>query len=179
MEKAQEDGADVVDQLLPIVYSELRQMANAKLAKEKPGQTLDATGLVHEAYLRMLGPQKFESRRHFFAAAAEAMRRILIDRVRAKNTLKRGQALNRVDVEPDELLDVGNASDKRLETLNLAIERLAKKSPEKAELVKLRYFVGLTICEAAEILGISTATADRNWKFAKAWLKAECNEGDA
>jgi RNA polymerase sigma factor (TIGR02999 family) len=174
LQEAGEDDARLVDRLLPVVYEELRKMASAKVARE-PDQTLDATGLVHEAYLRLVGSQSFNSRRHFFGAAAEAMRRILIDRARAKQTVKRGQAPQRVALDPNQVVDLEGTSNERLEMLNQAIDRLAEKSPEKAELVKLRYFVGLTIREAADILGISTATADRNWKYAKAWLKSECS----
>lgn len=174
IEEAGDHDADLVNRLLPFVYEELRKMAAAKVARES-NQSLDATGLVHEAYMKLVGSQSFDSRRHFFGAAAEAMRRILIDRARAKQSVKRGQSPRQVDLEPDQLIDVEGTADERLESLSDAIDRLAQKSPDKAELVKLRYFVGMTIREAADILGISTATADRNWKYAKAWLKSECS----
>ena len=164
---------DVDSDLLPIVYQELRRMAAAKIAREAPGHTLDATSLVHEAYLRLVGTQSFESRRHFFGAAAEAMRRILIDRARAKQANKRRPGVSRVDLQPDEVVDAVSGYDERLECVDLALEKFASIDSEKAELVKLRYFVGLTIREAAEILGISTATADRYWAYAKAWLQTE------
>lgn len=160
------------DELLPAVYGELRKMASAKLAQENAGHSLDATGLVHEAYLRLVGNRSFESRRHFFGAAAEAMRRILIEQARARATKKRGGDANRIAIEPELLADM-EAKDERLESLNEALTRLETSEPEKAELVKLRYFVGLKIHEAAELLEISTATADRHWAYAKAWLQAE------
>lgn len=164
------DGNDAsAERLLPAVYDELRQMAAAKVANEHVGQSLAATGLVHEAYLRLVGNQSFESRRHFFGAAAEAMRRILIDRARAKKTAKRGGDAVRADFEIEDI--AGFETDERLESLNEALDRFEQIEPQQAELVKLRYFVGLTIKEAAEVLGISTATADRQWKYAKAWLQ--------
>ncbi len=169
-----DDGSlDSASKLMPAVYDELRVMAAAKIANEKPGHTLNATGLVHEAWLRLAGNQTFESRRHFFGAAAEAMRRILIDRARARNAKKRGGGAVRVEVEPDQLAKESVSADQRLESLNSAMEKFEAIEPEKMELVKLRYFVGLTISEAAEILGVSTATADRHWAYAKAWLQAE------
>lgn len=161
-----------VDQLLPAVYDELRRMAAVKMSQEKPGQTLDATGLVHEAFLRLVGNESFESRKHFFGAAAEAMRRILIDRARARNAEKRGGQAMRAEMELDQIPQSGEPL-ARLEVLNEAIGRFEQIEPEKAELVKLRYFVGLTIREAANILGISTATADRHWAYARAWLQNE------
>jgi RNA polymerase sigma factor (TIGR02999 family) len=161
-------------QLLPLVYDELRQLAAQKLAQEKPGQTLQATALVHEAYLRLVGNSAephWNSRRHFFAAAAEAMRRILIDSARRKHAQKRGGQAQRVDLDAIELAH-RPASDKLL-AMEDALVRLAEKDPVKAELVKLRYFTGLTSQEAAAILGISTATADRYWAYARAWLQNE------
>jgi len=162
------------DQLLPLVYDELRKLAAQKLAQEKPGQTLQATALVHEAYLRLVDTEKaqhWNSRGHFFAAAAEAMRRILIGNARQKHAQKRGGQAKRVDLDAVELAD-RPASDKLL-ALDDALTRLADKDPLKAELVKLRYFAGLTNREAAAILGISTATADRYWAYARAWLQPE------
>ena len=157
--------------LLPLVYEELRKLAAQKLAQEKPGQTLQATALVHEAYIRLVDVEKaqhWESRRHFFAAAAEAMRRILVDRARRKGRLKRGGKLQRQDaeyVEPtaeppaDEILDVDEA-----------LSDFTAKHPDMAEVVTLRYFAGLTIPEIAEILGVSSTTVDRHWSYARAWL---------
>ena len=159
--------------LLPAVYDELRNMAAGKMSQEKPGQTLDATGLVHEAYMKLAGKQSFESRRHFFGAAAEAMRRILIDRARAKNAAKRGGDANNLDLDPDHIVVAGNLMDSKLEALHDALEKFEAKDPAKAQLIKMRYFIGLTNREAAEILGISTATAERHWAYAKAWLQAE------
>jgi RNA polymerase sigma factor (TIGR02999 family) len=162
------------EQLLPLVYNELRKLAAQKMAQEKPGQTLQATALVHEAYLRLVDAQKVQhwnSRGHFFAAAAEAMRRILIDDARRKQAQKRGGQVKRVDLDALELAD-HPASDKLL-AMEDALIRLAARDRVKAELVKLRYFGGLTTEEAASILGISTATADRYWAYARAWLQTE------
>lgn len=164
----------VAEQLLPLVYDELRKLAARKLAREAPGQTIDATALVHEAYLRLVGGDRvrpWAGQTHFFAAAAEAMRRILIDQARRKRSVKRGGALRRQaldDVEPglperaEELL-----------SLDEALAKFAEKEPAKAELVKLRYFAGLTLPQAAEVLGISPTTADRYWAYARAWLHTE------
>jgi RNA polymerase sigma factor (TIGR02999 family) len=165
-----------VDQVLPLVYDELRQLAACKLAVEKPGQTLDATGLVHEVYLRLLGPAEapsYRDRSHFFAAAATAMRRILIDNARRKRTQKHGGGLQRQPVdaiaapEPDE----------ELLALDEALEQLAAKDPQKARLVELRYFAGLTNEQAAQVLGISPTTADRHWAYARVWLQAAVRGG--
>jgi RNA polymerase sigma factor (TIGR02999 family) len=156
------------EQLLPLVYDELRRLAAAQMAREKPGQTLDATALVHEAYLRLAGKHSFESRSHFFRAAAEAMRRILIDKARHKRRIKRGGAGERVP-----LVDVAAAADTPagdLLALDEALDRFAALDPARAELVKLRYFAGLSEEEAAAALGISRATASRYWTYARAWL---------
>jgi RNA polymerase sigma factor (TIGR02999 family) len=159
------------EQLLPLVYDELRKLAAAKLAQEKPGQTLQATALVHEAFLRLVGggPSRgWDSRGHFFAAAAEAMRRILIESIRRKRTEKRGGGRDRVDIEQ---VDVPlPESDDDLLALDEALTRLAVERPAVAGLVKLRFFAGLTTDEAAEALGVSPATAYRQWAFAQAWL---------
>ncbi len=163
------------DRLLPLVYDELRALAVQKLAHEQPGQTLDATSLVHEAYLRLVGDRQFASRRHFFAAAAEAMRLILIDTARRKATGRHGGGRRRVplvDVQavttnPDELL-----------ALDDALSRFAAEEPAKAELVKLRFFARMSIPEAAAALGISVATAERWWTYARAWLYADLADGD-
>jgi RNA polymerase sigma factor (TIGR02999 family) len=161
-------------QLLPLVYDELRQLAARKLAQEKPGQTLDATALVHEAYLRLVGAAdeaRWQNRGHFFGAAAEAMRRILVERARHKKSLKAGGDRQRV-----ELADVEPASEEPhddLLALDDALAKLEVKDPRKAELVKLRYFAGLTGTQAAAALGISTSTADNDWAYARAWLRLE------
>jgi RNA polymerase sigma factor (TIGR02999 family) len=158
-------------QLLPLVYDELRHLAAVKLAQEKPGQTLDATGLVHEAYLRLVGDRGFANRRHFFAAAAEAMRRILVENVRRKKSLKRGGDRERQELDAEQLLAPAPSPD--LLALDEALNRLAARYPVKAELVKLRYFAGLTLDQAAAVLDISPATADRYWAYARAWLHQE------
>ncbi len=159
------------DRLLPLVYDELRKLAAHKLAQERPGQTLQATALVHEAYLRLVDVEKVQnwnSRGHFFGAAAEAMRRILVNRARDKHRLKRGGNLHRVDIEKIELaLD---APDEQLLALDESLERLAEESGECANLVKLRFYAGMTISDAASAMGISLSTAKRHWAFARAWL---------
>jgi RNA polymerase sigma factor (TIGR02999 family) len=168
-------------QLLPLVYEELRKLAAAKLDKEKPGQTLNATALVHEAFLRLLPGQsdlaKWDGRGHFFAAAAEAMRRILIENARRKGRVRRGGARQRVDLDEAQLITDGPSDD--LLDLDEALTRLADLDPVRAELVKLRFFAGLTMPETAAALGISLATAERYWVFARSWLYAELNQEDA
>ena len=159
------------DQLLPLVYDELRKLAAQKMAHENPGQTLQATALVHEAYVRLVDREKvqdWDSRRHFFAAAAEAMRRILIENARRRQRLRHGGEreqvnLNEVDLAVEVRVD-------ELLVINGALEELAQSDPTAAELVKLRYFAGLTVEETAEILGIPPRTAYRNWAYARAWL---------
>ena len=165
----QGDGR-AIDQLLPAVYQELRHLAAQKLSREKPGQTLQATALVHEAYLRLVGSdtQDWKSRTHFFAAAAEAMRRILIENARRKKSLKCGGDRHRVDVEADDLAIEGPGED--VLALDDALTALAQTDKVKAELVKLRYFAGLTLEQAADTLGLSPTTAKRHWRFARAWL---------
>jgi RNA polymerase sigma factor (TIGR02999 family) len=161
-------------QLLPLVYEELRRLAAQKLVQEAPGQTLEATALVHEAYLRLVGKtpdQHWDGRGHFFAAAAEAMRRILIDNARRKLRPKHGGDLQRVNL--DEPGDPADRPREDLLALDEALDKLAAEDPAKAELVKLRYFVGLSIHDAAEVLGISLATAKRYWAYARAWLFCE------
>ena len=163
------------DQLLPLVYEELRLLASHKMAQEKPGQTLQATALVHEAYIRLVGLEKqsWASKGHFFMAAAEAMKRVLIDYARQKKSLKRGGGYERISLDdisipknnlplPDDLIDLGEA-----------LEKLSKKDQTKADLVKLRYFAGLTGEQAARALGISHATAERYWDYACSWLRLE------
>ena len=159
------------EQLLPLVYDELRKLAAQRLAQEKAGQTLQATALVHEAYLRLVDvkeAQQWNSRGHFFAACAEAMRRLLVDNARRKGRRKRGGASRRVNLQVHEPAIEGPNID--VLAIDDALGQLARTHPEKAELVKLRYFAGLTLAEAASALGISTATADRHWKYARAWL---------
>jgi RNA polymerase sigma factor (TIGR02999 family) len=155
--------------LLPVVYDELRKLAAVRMAREAPGHTLDATSLVHEAYLRLVGDQHFDSRGHFFAAAAEAMRRILVEIARRQKTAKRGADRLRDNLDPDRI--AAPVPDDELLALDEALEKLAAKDPLKAELVKLRYFAGLTADEAAAALGISPSAADRHWFYARAWLK--------
>jgi RNA polymerase sigma factor (TIGR02999 family) len=162
------------EQLLPLVYNELRKLAAAKLAHEKPGQTLQATALVHEAYLRLLGSNgqaaevTWNGRGHFFGAAAEAMRRILVDSARKKNSIKHGGQMHRTEFD-GERADANRGID--LIVLDDLIDRLAEQDTRKAELVKLRYFAGMTLSEAASVLGISETTASADWAYAKAWLK--------
>jgi len=163
--------AKAAEQLLPLVYDELRRLAAWNISGERPGQTLDATALVHEAYLRLVGNDKaaqWNGRGHFFASAAEAMRRILINRARDRNRLKRGGGRTRVDL--DSLTAVDRASDEDLVALDEAMERLARDHAACAELVKLRFFAGLTLEEAASALGLSRRTADRYWAYARAYL---------
>ena len=179
LEEIERGDAAASEQLLPLVYGELRKLAAAKLAHEKPGQTLQPTVLVHEAYLRLVSgdsPQQWNGRGHFFGAAAEAMRRILIEYARKKQSLKHGGQMTRV-----ELREVSRATDSPSGSwldLDAALTRLEKQWPEKAELVKLRYFTGLTIPEASRTMKISTATAERHWRFARAWLYSQLRNGE-
>ena len=158
------------DKLLPLVYDELRKLAASRMANEKAGQTLQPTALVHEAWLRLVGREtpKFQNRAHFFAAAAEAMRRILIDNARRKRALRHGGGQQRVDLENVDLASVSD--DEQLLAVDDALNKLAALSKSEAELVKLRYFVGMTLEEAADALGISARTADNYWAHARAWL---------
>jgi len=167
-----------VDQLLPAVYQELRQLAAQKLSREKPGQTLQATALVHEAYIRLVGSeaQNWSSQTHFFAAAAEAMRRILIENARRKHRLKRGISQQKVDL--DEILAAVDSPCEDVIALDEALTRLAEEEPVIAELVKLHFFGGLTLEQAGEVLGISRRTATRHWTFAKAWLYEQLAKND-
>ena len=167
---------EAANRLLPEVYQELRVLASQRLSQERPGQTLQATALVHEAYIRLVGMEDrtWRSRGHFFAAAAEAMRRILVERARRRRCLKRGGALRRIEID-------GNDPAKEdppevLLSLDEALTKLAQEDPVKAELVKLRYFGGLTMPEAAKALDMSKATADRYWSYARAWLYEEINK---
>ena len=163
--------------LLPLVYEKLRALAAARMAAETPGHTLDATALVHEAYLRLVGDQHFDGRGHFFAAAAEAMRRILINHARDRNRLKRAGTRQRVDL--DRLTTLASATDDDLLGLDDALDRLAQDYPDAAALVKLRFFAGMMQGEAAEALGLARRTADRHWSFARAWLAAALSDSDA
>jgi RNA polymerase sigma factor (TIGR02999 family) len=165
-------------ELLPLVYDQLRRLARSKMRQERADQTLQATALVHEAYLRLVdegGMQQWDGRWHFFAAAAEAMRRILVDNARRKSRVKRGGGLERVNLDKVQLT-LDEKSDELL-ALDEALIELAEKHPQKAHLVKLRYFAGLTIEEAAQAMGISTATADRHWAYARAWLYRRIKSG--
>ena len=175
LDAIQQGDPAAADQLLPLVYDELRRLAAQKLAHEKPGQTLNATALVHEAYLRLVaspgqesGKPDWDSRGHFFAAAAEAMRRILVDNARRKRGEKRGQGRARVHLDLDELASPERSDD--LIALDEALEHLARTDPQTAELVKMRFFAGMSIKQAAEHLGISPRTADFRWAYARAWL---------
>ena len=173
LDRVEQGDPKAAEELLPLVYDELRKLANAKMAHEKPGQTLQATALVHEAWVKLAkpGPQNWNSRRHFFCAAAEAMRRILIDRARMRKRERHGYGLQRVDLHQ---IDIAiGADDDTLLLVNEALDKLAVEDPEKAKLIRLRFFAGLSIEDAANSLGISAATAKRHWAFARAWLYAE------
>jgi RNA polymerase sigma factor (TIGR02999 family) len=162
------------EQLLPLVYEELRKLAAAKLAQEKPGQTLQATALVHEAYVRLVGQQgstSWEGRGHFFAAAAEAMRRILVEQARRKKRLKHGGTMQRVEL-PD-LADSSRHVDERIVEVDTALSRLAQEDPLAAQVVNLHYFAGLPLEDVGKVLGLSRATAYRQWTYARSWLKSD------
>lgn len=155
-------------ELLPLVYDELRALAAARMAHENPGQTLDATALVHEAYLKLIGDTAYADRQHFFRVAAEAMRQILVDRARRKRRVRHGGDRTRVGLS--EVASIGDAPHDDVLALNDALTQLSEEDPQKAELVKLRYFAGLSEQESADALGVSRATASRHWMFARAWL---------
>ena len=170
LDAIQQGDSKAADQLLPLVYDELRKLAAHKMTQQPPGQTLQATALVHEAYLRLIGsePVQWNGRGHFFSAAAEAMRRILIERARTKSARKHGGGLQRVDLDQvDIALDT---DDDLLLLLNDALEEFREKDPTAAELIKLRFFVGLPNHQAAELLGVSERTAKRSWAYARAWF---------
>ncbi len=171
--------AKAADELLPLVYAELRMLASQKLGREAPGQTLQATALVHEVYLRLVGErdQDWRSRGHFFAAAAQAMRRILIDSARRKKSLKRGGGQQRVEFDDVVLVDERQMAVDDLLALDGALERLTEADPEVAELVKLRFYAGLTGEQAARALGISHNTADAYWAYARGWLRLAIQQG--
>jgi RNA polymerase sigma factor (TIGR02999 family) len=175
----EEGNAQAAEKLLPLVYEELRKLAAAKMVQEKPGQTLQATALVHEAYIRLVDVKKaqhWDSRRHFFAAAAEAMRRILVDRARRKKSQKRGGDRNRVELGSEIAAPESKAID--FLAVDDAVGRLAKEDPRAAELVKLRYFAGFSITQAGEVLGISRSSAYEQWTYALAWLQCAIDDGD-
>jgi RNA polymerase sigma factor (TIGR02999 family) len=161
------------EELLPLVYEELRKLAASRMANERDGHTLQPTALVHEAWLKVAGSgrQQWRDRRHFFGAAAEAMRRILIDRARKRNRTRHGHRLSRVDLQQIEIAET--ATDRQLLAVDGALQKLAAESPERAELVKLRYFIGLSIPDAAKALGISESTAKRQWNYVRLWLFKE------
>jgi RNA polymerase sigma factor (TIGR02999 family) len=173
--------ARAAEQLLPLVYDELRRLAAQRLAREVPGQTLQATALVHEAYLRLVGhdpDQRWDGRGHFFAAAAEAMRRILVERARSKRRRKRGGGRPRQDSNLDDLAGLETRDPLEVLAVHEALDQLAAKAPRKAELVKLRYFLGCTIAEAAHALGIAQSTAEDDWTYSKAWLRRQWFRGE-
>ena len=175
IERGDERG---VDELFPLVYQELRRLAAQKLSQERPGQTLQATALVHEAYLRLVGAedQNWDGRTHFFSAAAEAMRRILVENARRKKRVKHGGGRRRVDLDAADV-SVEVPSDDLI-ALDEALEKLSNEDKVSAELIKLRFFAGLTMEQAADILRIPRRTADRNWAYARAWLYKEISKGD-
>jgi len=177
----EQGDAKAADKLLPLVYEELRRLAAQKMSQEAPGQTLQATALVHEAYIRLVGSESrsWKGRTHFVAAAAEAMRRILIDTARRKKSLKHGGDRRRIDLENLVLSGDNDVLSDDLIALDEALEKLAKESRIEADLVKLRYFAGLTAKQAAELLGISRSTADEHWAYARARLRLEITKGDA
>jgi RNA polymerase sigma factor (TIGR02999 family) len=176
LEAAKAGDRQAAAQLLPLVYDELRTLAAARMAAEAPGHTLDATALVHEAYLRLVGDQQFDGRGHFFAAAAEAMRRILVDHARAKRAEKRGDRAPRADLDPDQLPAGGFDPDRWID-LDEALTRFAAIDPSAAELAKLRVFGGLSVEEAGNTLGLPRATAFRTWTYARAWLTSRLAGG--
>ena len=175
LERIQRGDRDAAAQLMPRVYTELRRLAARELARERPGQTLDATALVHEAYLRLVGDQHFTGRGHFFAAAAEAMRRILVENARRKARRKHGGGWRRQELPSDFV--PGEKPDNDVLAVDSALAKLAQRDPLKARLVELRFFAGLTGEQAALALGISPSTADRHWVFARAWLRRELGVG--
>ena len=177
LEQIQQGDPNAADQLLPLVYDELRKLAAQKMAQEAPGQTLQATALVHEAYVRLVNVEKvqhWDSRGHFFAAAAEAMRRILVESARRKSSRKRGGDLARADLDHEQIVAPEIQED--VVALDQALTKLAEVDKAAADLVQLRYFAGLTLPETATILGVSPRTAGRLWSYARAWLRQEMEE---
>jgi RNA polymerase sigma factor (TIGR02999 family) len=179
LEAIDQGDPHAAEQLLPLVYEELRKLAAQRLAQEKPGQTLQATALVHEAYLRLVGDShvEWDNRRHFFGAAAEAMRRILVEQARRKRRLRHGGAQHRIDL--DEACSLVQPPCDQLLALDEALTHLASLKPVRAEVVELRFFAGLTMAEVAKTLGISQPTAERYWAFARTWLYAELQDQNA
>jgi RNA polymerase sigma factor (TIGR02999 family) len=180
LDQIENGDPSAAERLLPLVYEELHKLASARMTHEKPGQTLQATALVHEAYLRLVDgkqAQHWNSRGHFFGAAAEAMRRILINRARDRGRLKRGGELRSIPLEQIEL--ASDTPDESLLAIDEAIEMLAAENPECAQVVKLRFFTGLSIDETASALGISASTAKRHWSYARAWLYESLKSGDS
>ena len=174
LERVEQGDPKAAGELLPLVYEELRKLAAARMAQEKPGQTLQATALVHEAWLRLVGTEEqksWNSRGHFFGAAAEAMRRILVDRARQKARVRHGGGLERVDLDHVNLATEDN--DATVLAIHEALEKLAHESPQKAEIVKLRYFTGMENQEIADALGISLSSVERSWAYARSWLHRE------
>lgn len=175
---ASEGGKQAAEDLIPLVYGELRKLAAWRLAQEAQAHTLQATALVHEAYLKLSpGEQQWEGRKHFFCAAAEAMRRILIDRARHRKAVRHGGEMQRTEFVED-VIAVPSAKDDEILAIHQILDRFAQIEPRKAEVVKLRYFIGMTIEETAEALGISTPTAKRDWIYARAWLSRELKRED-
>lgn len=176
LQRANQGDPHAANELLPLVYEELRKLAAVRMARENPGQTLQATALVHEAWLRLGGDDQpaWQNRAHFFAAAAEAMRRILIDKARHKNFLRHGGGAARVNIEGLEL--AAQMDDEQLLALHEALDQLAQHDAEKAEIVKLRFFTGLTNEQVAQVLGVSEPTVKRHWAYARAWLFRAMNE---
>lgn len=177
LSRIEHGDSDAADQLLPLVYDELRKLAAARLANENPGQTLQATALVHDAYIRLVDveqAQRWDSRGHFFAAAAEAMRRILVESARRKARTRHGGEVQRVELDPHLISHPSRRED--LIALDEALDRLEQVDARKASLVKLRYFAGLTMPEAARALGVSLATAERDWRYARVWLLRELED---
>ncbi|MCX6930928.1 MAG: sigma-70 family RNA polymerase sigma factor [Verrucomicrobia bacterium] len=177
LDRVEQGDPRAAEELLPLVYDELRKLAAARMAHEAPGQTLQPTALVHEAWLRLAGSQaqQWNSRGHFFAAAAEAMRRILIETARRKQSQRRGGGLARTELQESQLV-LDPPSDEML-AVDEVLEKLAQEDPLAADFVKLRYFVGMTLPEAAEALGIAPRTADRLWAYARSWLRVAIEDG--
>jgi RNA polymerase sigma factor (TIGR02999 family) len=181
LDQIQRGDPHAAGQLLPLVYDELRRLATHKLAQEQPGQTLQATALVHEAYLRLVGQepdQHWDHRGHFFGAAAEAMRRILVERARRKRRRKHGGGFSQHDSTLDDLAEPGARDPAEVLAVHEVLDQLAAKAPRKAELVKLRYFLGCTMGEAAQVLGIAQSTAEDDWVYSKAWLRRQWLRGE-
>ena len=180
LQQIEQGDAPAATRLLPLVYDELRQLAAVKMARENPGQTLQATALVHEAWLRLGGDHQvaWRNRTHFYAAAADAMRRILIDNARRKNAVRHGGGVERVDFDLDSLELAAGMDDDQLLALHEALDALAAHDAVKAELVKLRFFAGLTLAEAAKVLELSEPTAKRYWAYARAWLYRETTKNN-